>query len=210
MAKAESLDELIGKKAAEFADQRFTERFLTQHRRALQKKDDFLEFIVPDVLKPRKLPERYRGATFDRETAIRRTDAEFLALGHPFADAMLEYTGSYDFAGLTAVRRIAEPKLAGRSGFLFLFVVRQRIAHEGGDECLFEFQPVFVSNDGKVDDDAVAAAVTQTAKDEEPSSKIPEPASSYAVAKQHLEAKRGLWDWSDDVEFLGLSWVEFR
>lgn len=54
---------------------RFTERFLTNHRRQLQTKGDFLEFIVPDVLKPFGLPERYREATFDRELAIKRSDA---------------------------------------------------------------------------------------------------------------------------------------
>ena len=44
--------------------------------------------------------------TFDRATAIRNSQAEFLALGHPFIDAMLRYIGDYDFGGHTAVRVI--------------------------------------------------------------------------------------------------------
>ena len=111
--------------------QAFTERFLARHRRQLQRKESFLEFLTPDVLRTPELPERVRNATFDRELAIQRPDAEFLALGHPFVDAMLQYAGSYDFGGLTAVRHITEPKLAGRSGFLFVFVVRQRITPRG-------------------------------------------------------------------------------
>ncbi len=115
----------------------FTERFLAAHRRQLQRKEAFVEFIVPDVLQSAGLPQRYRRATFDREGAIQRSDVEFLALGHPFVDAMLACVGSYDFGGLTAVRHISEPSLAGRAGHLFLFIVRRRIAHEDGDECLF-------------------------------------------------------------------------
>ncbi|MGH7168913.1 MAG: hypothetical protein ACRELG_01360, partial [Gemmataceae bacterium] len=37
----------------------FTERFLAGHRRQLQRKEPFLEFIVPEVLHSAGLPERY-------------------------------------------------------------------------------------------------------------------------------------------------------
>jgi hypothetical protein len=60
---------------------RFTERFLAGHRRQLQKKDPFVEFIVLETLRRDGVPERVRNATFDRELAIRRSDAEFLAIG---------------------------------------------------------------------------------------------------------------------------------
>jgi superfamily II DNA or RNA helicase len=188
--------------------QRFSERFLAHHRRQLQKKPPFLEFLVPEVLKPWNLPERYREATFERDLAIRRSDAQFLALGHPFVDAMLEYTGSPDFGGVAAKRRIAAPDRAGGCGFLFAFVVRQRIAHEGGDECLFQFHPVFVRADGQVDEEAVTLAV-QGCSGEAASAEVPNPEPAFRVAKQYLEQKANLWDWDEDVEFLGLSWVEF-
>jgi len=111
---------------------------------------------------------------------------------------------------LTAIRQIADPKLAGRSGFLFLFVVRQHIAHETGDECLFQFRPVFVGADGQIDADAVGPAVARSASDEAaPSGDIPNPESAFQIAKEHLEREADLWDWSDNVEFLGLSWVIF-
>lgn len=164
--------------------QGFAERFLSRHRRQLQQKDGFLEFLVPDVLKAFDLPERYRTTTFDRQLAIRRTDAEFLALGHPFVDAMLSYSGSYDFGGLTAVRHIQSPSLAGRSGFLFVFIIRQRITREDGDECLFQFQPVFVSADGKIESDVVTQAVTGIAI-ENPGAKCipPDPSLAFNAAK---------------------------
>ena len=57
---------------------------------------------------------------------------DFLALGHPFIDAAISYVGSYDFGGITAIRHISEPQLAGQSGYLFLFVVRQRVGREDG------------------------------------------------------------------------------
>lgn len=190
--------------------EKFTERFLANHRRQLQKKGDFVEFLVPDVLKPYELHDRYREATFDRELAIRRNDAQFLAIGHPFIDAELSYVGSYDFGGLTAIRQIHEPKLAGRSGFLFAFVVRQRVTREDGDECLFQFTPVFVTADGQIDEAALAIAVTRNATDTPAkSSPPPDVSAAFEAAKKHLEQKLGLWDWDDDVEFLGVSWVEF-
>jgi hypothetical protein len=188
----------------------FSERFLSKHRRQVQQKDQFLEFIVPDVLEPFELPERYRGATFDREVAIRRTDAEFLALGHPFVDAMLSYVGSYDFGGLAAIRRISEPKLAGHRGFLFIFVVRQRITRENGDECLFKFEPIFVTADGRIDNETLMSATNGTSVEEHSNgTQVPDPQIAFEAAQRDIEDRLQLWDWTDDVEFLALSWVEF-
>lgn len=190
--------------------QRFTDRFLQKHHRQLQRKGDLLEFIVPAVLKPNELSERYRNATFDRELAIKRNDAQFLAIGHPFVDAMLSYIGSYDFGGLTAWRRIREPKLAGRSGFLFVFVVRERVSREDGDECLFRFEPVFVDSAGVVDEEAVVPAVTLAADESFDSLEAPkELEASFSKAQNHLQQKLGLWDWNDDVESIGVSFVSF-
>ncbi len=188
----------------------FTERFLTRHRRQVQRKESFLEFLTPDVLRAAELPERVRNATFDRELAIHRPDAEFLALGHPFVDAMLQYAGSYDFGGLTAVRHVTAPKLAGRSGFLFVFVVRQRIAREDSDECLFRFEPVFVAADGRIDEDAVWPAVAGEADAAAPTEAVPDAGAAFEAARRRLEETAEVWDWTDDVEFLGLSWVVFR
>jgi hypothetical protein len=189
----------------------FTERFLAQHRRQVQRRGPLIEFLVPEVLRPSELPERYRNATFERECAIQRPDAEFLALGHPLVNAMLEHVGSYDFGGLTAVRVLKEPRLAGRSGFLFAFVLRQRITREDSDECLFRFEPVFVTADGLIDDEAAAAAVTgQADASHSAADVVPDADRAFRAARQHMEEKAAVWDWMDDVEFLGLSWVMFR
>jgi SNF2 family DNA or RNA helicase len=191
--------------------QQFTERFLFNHHRQIQRKTPFYEFIVPEVLKSFGLPERYRNAIFDRELAIRQSNADFLALGHPFIDAMLSYVGSYDFGGLTAIREIALPKLSGQAGFLFVFIVRHRMTREDGDECLFEFIPVFANAEGKIDETAVNLAVNQIAIDPPKTSVVPpNPDTAFQAAKRYLEQKAGLWDWADDVEFIGLSWVVFK
>lgn len=190
--------------------QRFTERFMAKHRRQMLSRDEFVEFLTPDVLKEAGLPDRFRTATFDRELAIRRTDAEFLALGHPFIDAMLTYVGSYDFGGLTAARRIIAAELAGVSGYLFAFVVRRRITRESGDECLFEFCPAFLRRDGTIDSSAASAAVNRSAESEGIHELNPrEVADLFCAAKKHLEEHAKLWDWDEDVEFIGASWVEF-
>jgi superfamily II DNA or RNA helicase len=191
--------------------QGFTERFLVNHHRQIQRKTPFFEFLVPEVLKSFDLPERYRNVTFDRELAIRQSNADFLALGHPFINAMLSYVGSYDFGGLTAIREIALPKLSGQAGFLFVFIVRHRITREDGDECLFEFVPVFVTAESEIDESAANLAVNEIAIDST-TTKVtsPDPNTAFQVAKRYLEEKTGLWDWADDVEFIGLSWVVFK
>ncbi|MBM4044869.1 MAG: hypothetical protein FJ279_07135 [Planctomycetes bacterium] len=189
--------------------ERFTVKFLTMHRRQLQRRQHFLDFLVPDALKPFNLPERYRSATFDRDMAIRRNDAEFLALGHPFVDAVLAYVGSYDFGGLTSCRRVVGTSLKGKSGALFVFIVRKRVSAEAGDEFLFEFQPVFVTSDGQIDEEAAKVAVAGEAAGQATQRPTADARVAFEVAKSGLEKKAGLWAWEDDVEFLGMSWVEF-
>jgi len=190
--------------------QRFTEQFLACNRRQMQKKGDLVEFIVPDSLKPFGLPDRYRLATFDRQTAIKRPDAHFMAIGHHFVNAMLEHVGSYDFGGLTAIRQISSPELAGQSGYLFIFVVRQRITREDGDECLFRFCPVFVDAEGQVNEKALDAAIAGSALDSSGASCRPtDPAGPFEIAREWLQNSVDIWDWVDDVEFVSLSWTCF-
>lgn len=190
---------------------RFVERYLHVHRRQIMQRDGLLEFLVPDPLRKAGLPERFRTVTFDRDEAIRRGDAEFLALGHSFVDAALGHVGSYDFGGLTAVRCIEAPALAGRRGFLFLFVLRSRVAREEGDECLFSFAPVFVRDDGEVDPACVQAAVARQAVEGATMAEVGGDATAaFAFAKTHLERTADVWSWEDDVEFVGVSRCVFR
>jgi hypothetical protein len=133
-----------------------------------------------------------------------------MAIGHPFVDVMLEYVGSYDFGGLTAIRQISSSELAGQSGYLFIFVVRQRITREDGDECLFRFCPVFVDADGRVNEKALEAAIAGHALDNSDTSFHPaDPAEFFEIAKAWLESSIDIWDWIDDVEFVSLSWTFF-
>ena len=103
-----------------------------------------------------------------------------------------------------------KPAQGGKAGFLFAFVVRQRVTREDGDECLFDFVPVFVSADCEVDVTAVASAVSGTAvESQQPTPPPPDPTEPFQAARLSLEEKHKIWDWNDDVEFLGLSWVVF-
>jgi len=190
--------------------QYFFETFLSMYKRQIQRKGPFLEFLVPDILKAAGLPERFYTATFDRDLAIRRNDAEFLALGHPFIDAMMAYVGSYDFGGLTAVREIKAPEMVGIEGYLFIFVIRRRIAREDGDEYLFELAPVFSTAEGKIDEAALSYAMRIATGSDMGSVSPPDPNIAFLSAKKHLEKKANLWDWEEDIEFIGMSWVVFN
>jgi hypothetical protein len=67
---------------------------------------------------------------------------------------------------------------------------------------------VFVTGDGEVDDEAGSAAIRLEASDEQVGTP-PAPESHFQVARECLTSRANMWDWDDDVEFLGLSWVEF-
>ena len=75
---------------------------------------------------------------------------------------------------------------------------------------MFQFQPVFVSRDGNVDGEVLELAVTGASLETSTKCTPPNPAIAFETARNHVEMKVGLWDWIDDVEFLGLSWVEFK
>ncbi|MGA2159999.1 MAG: helicase-related protein [Dehalococcoidia bacterium] len=189
--------------------QQFFEKFLTMNKRQVQRKGGFLEFIVPDVLRSYGLPDRYQIATFDRELAIKRSDSDFMALGHPFINSMLEYVGSYDFGGLSAIREIKASEVAGESGFLFIFVIRHRLTREDGDEYLFEFMPVFVDESNKVDEKLLPFALKSGAGSDT-SINPPDPTAAFSTAKKYVEQKASIWDWDENIEFVGISWVVFK
>ena len=90
-----------------------------------------------------------------------------------------------------------------------MFVVRQRITRDDGDECLFRFEPVFVNDRGEVDASAVAEAVAGESSGEAARQNLHSPEAVYEVAREFLESKSGIFDWEDDVEFVGLSWIAF-
>src|SRR5260370_35217 len=89
----------------------FTLKLLAKERRQVQRKDGYLEFLTPESLRSKDLPERFKMGTFDRPTAIRNSPAEFLAIGHPFVDAMLRYIGEYEFVEHTAGRVSRTPEV---------------------------------------------------------------------------------------------------
>lgn len=191
--------------------QKFTSTFLARHRRQVQRQDDFFEFLTPDILKPFGLQERYHTVTFDREIAIKQSDAEFMALGHNFVDAMLTYVGSYDFGGLTASRRITNKELQGIRGIQFNFIVRERITQEYGEEWLFSFYSVFVTENGKIRQDAAKAAVETSGESfNAPFVDSGKLHSLYQKAQEHLENTLNLWDWDEEVDLLNMAVVEFQ
>jgi ERCC4-related helicase len=187
---------------------RCVERFLGMQRRQIVNNPPFIQFLVPEVLRGPSMPERIERATFDREVAIRRGDAEFLTIGSRFVNDMLYYIGSYDFGGLTAIRRINSSEMTAARGFLFVFAVRERVRREDGDDCLFRLAPVFVTERMEIDQAVATLAMRESSGEKcvEPAN-VPDPRAALVVARQFLESSGGIWDWDEDVEFLGLSWL---
>lgn len=197
----------------------FTHRFISHERRQIQSKDGFEEFLTPEVLLSEGLPERFKGVTFDRTTAIRNPQAEFFAIGHPFVDAMMRHIGNYDFGGHTATRIVETDDLKEIcAGFQFNFTVRKRVAREDGDEHLFDFRTVLVGSDGTISENLSEIAaksysnegytdnLVSTALEQLRSLDV---STAFESAKAFLETKTKLWDWDEEVDLIGVAKVVF-
>ncbi len=197
----------------------FTLKFLARERRQVQRRDGFYEFLTPEAMKENGLDERYRRATFDRSTAIRDSQADFLALGHPFIDAMLRRVGDYSFGGHSTVRVISANDLgsaAARAGYQFNFTIRSRVQREDGDEYLFDMHTVVVLPDGSIDPELPSLAASRYSENDSPSPQIERALDSldkmdveeaFQYAKAHVERTAQLWDWDEDVELIGVARV---
>jgi SNF2 family DNA or RNA helicase len=197
----------------------FTLKFLARERRQVQRKDGFYEFLTPEGMKEYGLEERYRMTTFDRTTAIRNSQADFLALGHPFIDAMLRRVGDYSFGGHNALRVIPANGFdlaAPKAGYQFNFTVRSRVRREDGDEYLFDMHTVVVLPDGTIDTKLSSLAASCYSENQSLSPQIQRALDSldrmgveeaFQYAKAHVERTAQLWDWDEDVELIGVARV---
>jgi superfamily II DNA or RNA helicase len=199
----------------------FTLKFLARERRQVQRKDGFYEFLTPEAMKKDRLEERYRMATFDRATAIRNSQADFLALGHPFIDAMLRRVGDYSFGGHTTVRVLQGDGLdpAGpKAGYQFNFTVRSRVQRDDGDEYLFELHTLVVLPDRTLDEKMAEVAAREFSVSDASDAGVDslrdleslDVDAAYDIARAALEKRAQLWDWDEDVDLIGVAKVIFQ
>jgi superfamily II DNA/RNA helicase len=193
----------------------FTERFLQHHHRQLQKRDGLIEFLTPENLREPGIPERFSNVTFDRKAAIENSELVFFALGNPFVDKMLKVCGDVSFGGYCVERAVKNQKVKAGTGYQFNFIVRQRIQREDHEEFLFSLYPVFVRDDGAMDDLAARVCVDAYCQ---PLIKTSEQKGldvdlrsdrAFEIASAHLQARvKTIWDWNEDVSLLNLALVQ--
>ncbi len=87
----------------------------------------------------------------EQEYAVKRLEAALKAFGSGFhVYQYLFKSNRPDIPGTT---------LKGKAGYLFVFMVRNRVTREDGDECLFRLEPVFVNSSNHVDEEAPHQAI---------------------------------------------------
>ena len=184
-------------------------------RRVTELGEETFEFLLPDCLRGvKELKSRYEKVTFDRTTAIRNSETEFMAIGHPFTNAVLRYCGSADFGGLAGGQVIERPQSLSGSGALFHFTVKMTKEISGEESLFFEFVPVFVYDDGTVaPKEAVQAIVSELAKARTPSRPMRSPVrvaeELFEKAKDQALEEYAQYDlWDDDVFCLDALRVE--
>jgi superfamily II DNA or RNA helicase len=183
-------------------------------RKVTETSDGTYEFLLPDCFKDvQGLKRRYAKVTFDRTMAIRHSEVEFMALGHPFTDAAIQRCASVEFGGMASRRTIENAAFAGTSGVSFIFVVKITKTTAEGESIFFEQEPVFVKLDGSTDRNAAKAALAFTSK---PHAEKTETAglenldALYQKAKAEVigrYAQSRLWD--EDAVCLNMSLVDF-
>ena len=89
--------------------------------------------------------------------------------------------------------------------------VTRRITQEYGEEWLFSFYSVFVTENGKIRQDAAKAAVETSGESfNAPFVDSGKLHSLYQKAQEHLENTLNLWDWDEEVDLLNMAVVEFQ
>ena len=184
-------------------------------RKVTQSEEGLFEFILPDSLKRVEgLEQRYQKVTFDRATAIRNSEVEFLAMGHPLTDAILRYCGSADFGGLTGSRVVERSQSLSASGALFHFTVKVTKEISGQESTFFEFVPVFVYDDGTVaSKETVQSIVSELTSAKTPSKQMAFPVESaerlFEKARDQALTECAQYNpWDDDVFCLDALCVE--
>src|SRR5262249_25527629 len=186
-----------------------TERFLQHHHRQVQKKDGLMEFLTPEDMRGPGIDERFTKVTFDRKAAIDNPDLTFFALGHPFVDSMLKACGDVGFGGYFTRRYVKSSRPAGLCGYAFNFIVRQRIHRDGNEEFMFSLHPVFVADDGAIDDYAAKVSLESygLSLNDQVEVKLA-PDDAFEIAKGRLQEEvKTIWDWEEDVSLLNLALV---
>jgi len=162
--------------------------------------DGMWEFLLPKCLGDvQGLESRYNRVTFDRKQAIRHSELEFMALGHPFTDAAVHYCGSVDFGGFAACRKIKCPALSGLQGLHCNFIIKLTKSTPEGEAVSFDMVPIFVARDGTINEDAAEAAL-RTASHATGDASWAHAAALDSLYEQALKevarkyADQGIWD----------------
>lgn len=89
--------------------------------------------------------------------------------------------------------------------------MRQRIHRDDHEEFLFSLHPVFVVDDGTVNDTAARVSLESYGQplSNEPNVHL-QPDDAFEVAKGRLQKEvKTIWDWNEDVSLLNLALVSF-
>ncbi|NIQ14326.1 MAG: hypothetical protein GTO02_07950, partial [Candidatus Dadabacteria bacterium] len=192
----------------------FVSEFVKRNGRNFSKSsDNTYEFLLPQCLRDIKgLEKRYNRVTFNRQDAIRNSELEFMALGHAFTDSAIRYCGSVDFGGFATEKSIKDSTLSGIKGLHCNFTVKLRKSTEGNETVFFEMVPVFIQEDGKINEEA--SEVNLFSRSESGSRSISGQNMNYELlynrAKEEViirYVEDGVWE--EDLFCLNIAVVEF-
>ncbi len=91
------------------------------------------EFICPDIVKTYK-GHKYQRASFDREKAVADPSLEFMAIGHPLTDSIIDLCSGYTYGGKCTKRTIMHSEYKGETGIQCNFYVEYQVPVPGQEK----------------------------------------------------------------------------
>lgn len=104
----------------------------SEGKKIVQGEEEFLEFIVPDIIGSYG-GQKYRRITFDRDEALEDPTLEFMGIGHHVTDAIIRKCSGYGYGGRCVRRQISNSTFKGSAGAQCNYLVEYRV-HQSGSE----------------------------------------------------------------------------
>jgi superfamily II DNA or RNA helicase len=134
--------------------------FLKRTSKRVKNHGSMYEFLTPSVVnKAPGVQGKYTMATFDRDLALREKHLDYMAMGHPLTEAIINYCGRPEMGGFACARLIRDYRYSGLEGIHFNFLVTRRRETEKREELIFDLVPIFLTWDGDPVDEAAQVAL---------------------------------------------------
>lgn len=120
------------------ADLKEVEKFVldfvkSENKRVSTDEEGNYEFITPEIVKTYG-NQKYTHVTFDRERAIVDPSTQFMAIGHPLTDSIIDLCSGHEYGGKCSKKILTHPAHKGESGVQCNFYIDYQVQISGSEK----------------------------------------------------------------------------